>query len=220
MVAESTDLDEPTTFQQELLRLDAELNKTKSLLNDLSLKPWHAHTRRNNPAGTVIQEIRDQTNRHNNGTPELLTQAWCKFTEILNAFALVGRAKEGSQVFKSCHLCEAPGAFITALNHHLHTRDEDFRSMTNRKWVWMATTLHPHYEGHSTNQMINDDRFLLHTMETNWKFGLDTTGNICDRSNLEQLIEVKFLKLRIALVRFSAKLQQSCKILSMCCSLP
>ena len=100
---EVTDVENPADFQKELLRLDAELNKTKSLLNDLALKPWHAHTRKSNPAGTVIQEIRNRTSNghHNNCTPELLTQAWCKFTEILNAFPLVDRAKKGNNLFLS-----------------------------------------------------------------------------------------------------------------------
>ena len=88
-------------------------------------------------------------------------------------------------MFRSCHLCEAPGAFITALNHHLQTKDKEFKC----KWSWMGSTLHPHYEGHSTNQMINDDRFLIHTMDSNWKFGVDNTGNIFQRGNLAQLIE-------------------------------
>ena len=38
------------------------------------------------------------------------------------------------------------------------------------------------------NQMINDDRFVIHTMESSWKFGADATGNICEGVNLECLI--------------------------------
>ena len=43
------------------------------------------------------------------------------------------------------HLCEAPGTFITSLNHALVLHNSDVI------WSWMATTLNPHYEG-------NDDR--------------------------------------------------------------
>ena len=95
-------------------------------------------------------------------------KAWCKFTEILNEFKLLARAMDtstGKEAFRSCHLCEAPGAFITALNHHLQTttdissdfkcaREKNGQAGTHRKWSWMATTLHPHYEGHSTNQVL------------------------------------------------------------------
>ena len=94
------------------------------------------------------------------------SKAWCKFTEILNEFKLLARAMDtsaGKEAFRSCHLCEAPGAFITALNHHLQTttdiedfkcaREKNGQAGTLRKWSWMATTLHPHYEGHSTNQV-------------------------------------------------------------------
>ena len=110
----------------------------------------------------------------------------------INCFILKeqGSGSEGEDVFRSCHLCEAPGAFITALNHHLQTKDKEFKC----KWSWMGSTLHPHYEGHSTNQMINDDRFLIHTMDSNWKFGVDNTGNIFERGNLDQLIEVRTVK--------------------------
>ena len=95
------------------------------------------------------------------------SKAWCKFTEILNEFKLLARAMDtsaGKEAFRSCHLCEAPGAFITALNHHLQTttdiedfkcaREKNGQAGTHRKWSWMATTLHPHYEGHSTNQVL------------------------------------------------------------------
>ena len=57
-----------------------ELNRVKSLLNCIPLSKWHRHTRNQNPAGFVIAEVRKVAN------PELLTQAWCKFMEILWRF--------------------------------------------------------------------------------------------------------------------------------------
>lgn len=64
-----------------------------------------------NHAGAVMSKIKKEIN------PELLTQAWLKFYECLNQYELVGSITNES--FSSVHLCEAPGAFISALNHYL-----------------------------------------------------------------------------------------------------
>ena len=66
----------PDTFRS----MCDELNRVKSLLNCMPLSKWHRHTRNQNPAGFVIAEVRKVAN------PELLTQAWCKFMEILWRF--------------------------------------------------------------------------------------------------------------------------------------
>lgn len=74
------------------------------------------HTSNTNRAKAVFSKIK-QTIR-----PEMLTQAWLKFYECLSQYDLVTFGTSGSQtglVFESLHLCEAPGAFITALNHFL-----------------------------------------------------------------------------------------------------
>ena len=164
--------------EDRLIQMREELNGVKSLLNEKPLSQWHAHTKGQNPAGKVIDKV-----RRLGGYPELLTQAWCKFTEIVNRFALV--PVDGAVVvsFKTCHLCEAPGAFITALNHHLRLQEQ--RLGLTYDWEWTGTTLHPHYEGNPTSVMINDDRFLIHTMD-HWNFGLDGTGDICLPANLNQ----------------------------------
>ena len=154
---------------QEFVNMRDELNGVKSLLNSMPLAKWHKHTRNQNPAGFVINEVRKVAN------PELLTQAWCKFTEILWHFPeLIPLENEDFQTF---HVCEAPGAFITALNHHLQSNRKDLN------WSWTGSTLNPYYEGNTTGNMINDDRFILHTLK-NWDFGSDDSGDILKVSNL------------------------------------
>jgi hypothetical protein len=41
--------------------------------------------------------------------------------------------------------------------------------------------------GNSLGFMINDDRFILGSLE-NWEFGVDNTGDLMNPANLEQLV--------------------------------
>jgi len=158
------------------------LNTTKSRLNCLPLQRWHKHTRKLNPAGTVTQHLKRQVQ------PELLTQAWQKFYECFQTFGL-GPPKPGEEegeehqiLYNSVHLCEAPGAFVTSLNHALCVNHH------NTVWNWVATTLNPHYEGNDLGYMINDDRFIMGSLE-NWEFGSDDTGDLMKTRNLSLLEE-------------------------------
>lgn len=155
-----------------LQNMKKRLNTCKGKLNDLPLHKWHKHTKRMNPAGGVGPALR------NAAQPELLTQAWEKFHECFHTFQLGPKSRD----FNSLHLCEAPGAFVTSLNHALVT----FHPDTN--WNWIGTTLNPHYEGNSLGFMINDDRFILGCLD-NWEFGPDNTGDIMKMTNLDQLKE-------------------------------
>lgn len=98
---------------QELETLKSRLNFHKSQLNDFDIEEWSSHTRRRNPAGEVCWKIRCLVN------PEFLTQAWTKFYECACSYNIIPdeAVSEGKMV--SLHLCEAPGAFITSLNHYL-----------------------------------------------------------------------------------------------------
>jgi len=49
---------------------------------------------------------------------EVCTQAWCKFHEVLGTFPAITQLSATGDL-NSVHLCEAPGAFITSLNHFL-----------------------------------------------------------------------------------------------------
>ncbi|RZC27700.1 cap-specific mRNA (nucleoside-2'-O-)-methyltransferase 2 [Asbolus verrucosus] len=152
-----------------------ELNKAKSLLNQFELDEWSRHTKNRDPSSYIIRFIRQKFR------PELLTQAWCKFYECLNTHCLIPKDAVNSGVFSSLHLCEAPGAFISALNHYMVSQELDVQ------WNWYANSLNPDYEGNSLLEMIPDDRLLRHTYR-NWYFGADFTGNITKYHNHVDLV--------------------------------
>lgn len=78
-------------------------------------------------------------------------------------------------------MCEAPGAFVAALNHYLKL------NYPKSNFKWCATTLNPYYEGNSFDNAVLDDRLMIRTFD-NWEFGEDFTGDITNRRNVEKLI--------------------------------
>ncbi|XP_022193426.2 cap-specific mRNA (nucleoside-2'-O-)-methyltransferase 2 [Nilaparvata lugens] len=162
-------------YHQELKN---ELNAVKSELNDFNLEEWHKHTKFTYKSAKVQPHLKSTIH------PELLTQAWCKFYEILNNFEVVPDVCRKGQPLNSIHLCEAPGAFITSLNHYLSTNSE----LQNVTWDWLAVTLNPYHEHNSRSQMINDDRLIFHTLPK-WNFGADGTGNIQEVDNMKFIVE-------------------------------
>ncbi|XP_011883276.1 PREDICTED: cap-specific mRNA (nucleoside-2'-O-)-methyltransferase 2 [Vollenhovia emeryi] len=165
---------------ERLQRIKEKLNDVKSRLNDFSIGKWQQHTCRMNASSDIVYEVKCKVQA------ELVTQAWCKFYEIACNFSLVPlneiRRELGDKGFSSVHLCEAPGAFVAALNHWLKTNAPDVR------WNWLATTLNPYCEGNSYDRMVADDRFIRHTLK-HWCFGDDNTGDIMSVRNLDALVE-------------------------------
>ncbi|XP_045199075.2 cap-specific mRNA (nucleoside-2'-O-)-methyltransferase 2-like [Mercenaria mercenaria] len=163
---------------KEYMSLKNELNMLKNELNDKDMITWHEHTRLVNLAGNIAPEVRNRLR------PELCTQAWCKFYEIASTYLSL----EDRKSLVTVHLCEAPGAFITSLNHFLITHSYA------GDWQWLATTLNPYYEGNNIGQMIDEDKFIRCSYG-NWYFGEDGTGNLMSKDNLrglqEKLVNVK-----------------------------
>lgn len=139
----------------------------------------------------------------------------CKFYECLTNFNVIPRSivektsePENSVPFFSVHLCEAPGAFISALNHYIHTNYSQIKvrltlfamfcltKLTNNclfvlnkcQWGWLATTLNPHHEGNDVGSMINEDKLILSSVD-NWTFLKDGTGNLMNKKNMDSLIK-------------------------------
>lgn len=153
---------EPKWKIDKFQELKNKLNNVKSNLNMVQLKSWHQHTNFVNRSSKVIPYVKRFIK------PHLTTQAWCKFHEILHTYNLIPLRQK---LLTSVHLCEAPGAFITSLNHYLKLHQSFVQ------WDWIANTLNPHHEGNSFSEMISDDRFILRT-HGQWYFGPDYVGDI------------------------------------------
>lgn len=151
--------------------LKKNLNESKSRLNDVEINAWHAHTRRAHVGGIVVQTARHECNA------ELCTQAWVKFHELLVYHDLV--PVDGDSCF-SVHLCEAPGAFVTSLNHYIQTQT------LSTKWQWLASTLNPYCSKNAADAMLDDDRFIRFTRD-HWYFCKDDTGDLMSKSNIRSL---------------------------------
>ena len=83
-----------------------------------------------------------------------IAQAFLKFFEVLNRFSLLpGRQKP----FTSVHLCEAPGAFIAALNHYIR------QSRARNNQVGGLSTTISDRAGHATTRWV--DSQPLHQTE-------------------------------------------------------
>ncbi|CAG7732290.1 unnamed protein product [Allacma fusca] len=170
----------PMWMPHQMQILKDDLTMVKSSLNGFRVDEWHLHTRNMNPLSSVIKNIRESV------THEFCTVAWCKLFEILSCHQAIPKSVEeaGHQLNEielgSVHLCEAPGAFVAALNHYLKTRYESVR------WDWLATTLSPYYEGNDRSQTLIQDQIILSTL-SNWVFLEDDTGNIMNSKNILNL---------------------------------
>lgn len=159
-----------------LLALKASLNAVKNLLSDKNVQVWHQHTNSTNRAGKVMGAVRSTANA------EICTQAWCKFFEILGTFNLLPEEALQNGEINTVHLCEAPGAFIAALNHYIKTSE----ATRYCDWSWAANTLNPYHEANGGSTTIADDRLIANTLPW-WFFGSDNTGNIMIQKHLLEL---------------------------------
>lgn len=158
---------------ESLQNLKDQLNTVKSKLNNYGVQEWSTHTNRRDPSGEISWRLKNETKA------EFVTVAWCKIFECLHRFPLITQP-----VINSLHLCEAPGAFIAALNHYLHS----VHKPNEIKWNWRSTTLNPYYEGNALNEMITDDRFIFHTLDK-WLFHKDFTGNLMNMDNIDHMTQ-------------------------------
>ncbi|XP_062381136.1 cap-specific mRNA (nucleoside-2'-O-)-methyltransferase 2 [Sardina pilchardus] len=168
-------LTEPPHIHPRLQQLKRSLNAVKNRLSDQDLDTWHQHTCATHRAGTVTAHLRSTANA------ELCTQAWAKFYEVLGTFELLPAVALQQGELHSVHLCEAPGAFVSALNHFLRSGGG-----VPCDWTWVANTLNPYHEANGRTHTIADDRLLARTLPW-WFFGSDNTGDVMRQEHLLEL---------------------------------
>ncbi|CAF1359262.1 unnamed protein product [Rotaria sordida] len=186
----SIENDDISSLLENLITIKQQLNDVKSLLSDKDIIDWNRHTAYMNTASTIVPYLREKLNI------EIGTQAWAKMYEILVNFNLINCIN--NQKLITLHLCEAPGAFISALNHFLVTHEET----QNIEWQWFAQTLNPYYEHDESTvaMLIDDDRLIYHTIDENhWDFGIDNSGNIMNQENINHYIS-RFQSMEICLI--------------------
>lgn len=152
-------------------RRGTRLNATKSQLDEKDIVLWSQHTNftrfvfdvRRSSHGSMSCSLSAELVRalRERSLSEFPTVAFTKFLEILGAFPSLLPTAAAS--LSSVHLCEAPGAFVCALNHHLATK------VPAMQWRWTANSLNPYHEPNKRNSvaMIDDDRVMKHTL-SNW----------------------------------------------------
>ncbi|XP_037042923.1 cap-specific mRNA (nucleoside-2'-O-)-methyltransferase 2-like [Bradysia coprophila] len=162
---------QPNLRNRNLEKLVEELVSKK--IHELREKPFECPRKeKRDPGSAIASYLRSEVKA------EFVTRAWCKLYECLSDFPIVKVSTKGE--FNSVHLCEAPGAFIAALNHFLKL------NCPNSKFNWRATSLNPHYVGDSFENAI-DDRLIIQTYDQ-WEFGEDFTGDITRKQNVDQLV--------------------------------
>lgn len=158
---------------QTLIKKRAELNYYKRVMDTKPSKifvnnryddknsyllTWETLTMKIDPQPRLKQIIK------NDFRGEMVTNAWLKMYEMLNLFDNL-IPNQGS--IKTFHLCEAPGAFISATNHYLDIR--------NQKLDWYAQTLRPKMDKES-NMALEDFLGLISSYPERWIFG-DVNGD-------------------------------------------
>lgn len=102
--------------------------------------------------------------------------AFLKMTELLHVSKII---KNNNKIYKSFHLCEAPGQFIMALHYYLQTKTN------NKIHDWYASSLNPKY----SNNALNDIYGLMKKYKNRWLYGEDNTGDITNMNNIKNIKE-------------------------------
>ncbi|OQV11933.1 Cap-specific mRNA (nucleoside-2'-O-)-methyltransferase 2 [Hypsibius exemplaris] len=158
----------------EMEKIEDQLNAVKGKVGSMAPAAWSSLTNYTDLASTLRYSMKKDSQI------ELGTNAWMKFWSILHAYPQLARFPPNTV---SVHLCEAPGAFVSALNHYLSANEP----LLHKSWNWIASSLNPYLDTPS-DEAIVDDRFIRCTAQ-HWHFGADGTGNLKAAANREALVK-------------------------------
>jgi 23S rRNA U2552 (ribose-2'-O)-methylase RlmE/FtsJ len=102
-----------------------------------------------------------------------ISQAWIKMYEMIDMFNLIPKDTDKIKTF---HMCEAPGNFISAINHYIKTQTKI------KNFDWYAQTLNPNYDN---SNGFKDDFNYIKNYSDKWIYGNDNTGNIMNTDNIK-----------------------------------
>ena len=110
-----------------------------------------------------------------------ISQAWLKMYEIITDCNLIPTNRKG--IYKSFHICEAPGTFINCINNYIHTK-------TNYdSFEWKAQSLKPNGARSKANT-IGDTYKLIKRHPNKWDWGVDGTGDITNIDNIKHYAKI------------------------------
>lgn len=132
------------------------------------------------PAKILNADLREYVQK--TYTTGQISQAWLKMYEIV---AAIPELVPETDILRTFHICEAPGSFISALNHYVktHTGVKEF--------IWKSQSLKPKsIKGDNKKTAFGDDYGYISRHPKNWDFGSDGTGNILNKANIEHYIKI------------------------------
>jgi 23S rRNA U2552 (ribose-2'-O)-methylase RlmE/FtsJ len=143
--------------------------------DDNTLYTWEQLTSDTNIFKTLKRDIVQSCRGH------MVTNAWLKLREILIQCPKIITIHK-SRTFKTFHLCEAPGAFVSSLHHYLN-------DINVTQWSWHAQTL-----GAENCNALEDHMGLISKYPSKWFMG-DITDPEVIRSyiNNESVNDVDFM---------------------------
>lgn len=131
----------------------------------------------------ITKDIKNILKKNYNA--EMVTNAWIKMYSMLNMFDDLLPNNPHCPI-KTFHLCEAPGAFISATNHFVSNRNQTLQ--------WYAQTLKPAKDGNNSGSnaafALQDHFGLISKHPERWLFGdkPNDTGDITDSAIIKSYV--------------------------------